>query len=101
MIIIEKNSGNIVRITDVFTNFTTSKIKFAKGRDRKFIKPVGFIVGTNKIYLTTDHGRMIVIDTEKGNVTSLLKMDSEKISRPFILNQMLFIISDNSIIKLD
>ena len=101
LIIIEKNSGNIVRITDVFTNFTTSKIKFAKGRDRKFIKPVGFIVGTNKIYLTTDHGRMIVIDTEKGNVTSLLKMDSEKISRPFILNQMLFIISDNSIIKLD
>jgi len=101
LIIIDKNSGNIIRITDVFTSFTTAKIKFAKGRDRKFIKPVGFIVGTNKIYLTTDHGRLIVIDTKKGNVISLLKMDSEKISRPFILDQKLFIISENSIIKLD
>ena len=101
LIIIDKNSGNIIIITDVFTSFTTAKIKFAKGRDRKFIKPVGFIVGTNKIYLTTDHGRLIVIDTKKGNVISLLKMDSEKISRPFILDQKLFIISENSIIKLD
>ena len=101
LIIIDKNSGNIIRITDVFTSFTTAKIKFAKGRDRKFIKPVGFIVGTNKIYLTTDHGRLIVIDTKKGSVISLLKMDSEKISRPFILDQKLFIISENSIIKLD
>jgi outer membrane protein assembly factor BamB len=101
LIIIEKNSGNIVRITDVFNRFTTAKIKFAKGRDRKFIDPVGFVVGRNKIYLTTDHGRLIVIDTKTGKIISLIKIDSEKISRPFILNQNLFIITENSINKLD
>ena len=34
-------------------------------------------------------------------VRELLKIDSGKISRPFVLNQSLFIIKDNSIIKLD
>ena len=91
--IIEKNTGNIIRVTDVFKNFKKSK------RDK--IKPVGFVIGLKNIYLTTDNGRLIVIDFKTGKIKSVLKIDNEKISRPFILDKNLFVIKDNAIIKLN
>ena len=93
LIIIEKSSGNIIRITDIFNNF--------KPKKRNQIKPSGFVVGLNKIYLTTDNGRLLVIDISSGKTISTLKIDNEKISRPFILDKNLFVIKDNAIIKLD
>ena len=93
LIVIEKNSGNIIRITDIFKNFKKKK------RDK--IKPVGFIVGLKNIYLSTDNGRLLVIDISSGKTNSILKIDNEKISRPFILDKNLFVIKDNAIIKLD
>jgi len=93
LIIIEKSSGNIIRITDIFNNF--------KPKKRNQIKPSGFVVGLNKIYLTTDNGRLLVIDISSGKTISTLKIDNEKISRPFILDKNLFVIKDNAIIKLN
>ena len=93
LVIVNKKNGNIVRSTDIFQKFSNKK--------RKKIKPVGFIVGVNKIYLTTNNGRLLVIDILTGRTTSILKIDNKKISRPFVLNQNLFIIEKNSIIKLD
>ena len=93
LIIIEKNSGNIIRVSNIFKDFKKKK------RDK--IKPVGFIVGLNKIYLTTNNGRLLVIDIATGKTVSILKVDSEKISRPFILDKNLFVIKDNAIIKLN
>ena len=91
--VIDNKTGNVIRITNVF-----DKIKKNK---RSKIKPVGFIVGTKNIYLTTDNGLLILIDILSGRSSSILKVDNEKISRPFILNKNLFIIKDNSIIKLN
>ena len=93
LVVIDNKTGNIIRITNVF-----DKIKKNK---RSKIKPVGFIVGTKNIYLTTDNGLLIIIDISSGRSSSILKVDNEKISRPFILNKNLFIIKDNSIIKLN
>ena len=93
LVVIDNKTGNIIRITNVF-----DKIKKNK---RSKIKPVGFIVGTKNIYLTTDNGLLILIDILSGRSSSILKVDNEKISRPFILNKNLFIIKDNSIIKLN
>ena len=93
LIIIEKNSGNIIRITDAFKNFKIKK--------RKKIKPTGFIVGKDKIYLTTNHGRLITLDVVTGKILSTIKIDSSSISRPSVLNNDLFIITDNSILKLN
>ena len=70
-------------------------------KKRKKINPVGFIVGKKNIYLTTDHGRLLVIDIESGETKSIIKIANNKISRPFILDQNLFLIKDNAIIKLD
>ena len=93
LIIIEKDSGNIIRSTDIFKNFKLKK--------RAKIKPVGFIVGLNNIYLTTDNGKLLIIDTVTGITSSVLKIDNDKISRPSVLNKNLYIIKDSSIIKLD
>ena len=129
LIIIDNQSGNIIRITDVFTQFKRSYFKkrsrtYTFGKKKKpkskrivkgktsptytfrqkrgsTIEPVGFIVGSKNIYLTTSHGRLIVIDITTGKPTSVLKIDNDKISRPFVLNKNLFIIKDNAIIKLD
>jgi len=92
LIVIEKNSGNIIRVTDVFKNF--------KPKKRKKIKPTGFIMGLNNIYLSTDNGRILVIDIASGKIKSALKIDNEKISRPLILDKNLFVVKDNAIIKL-
>ena len=93
LIVINKKNGNIVRSTDIFQQFSIKK--------RKQIEPIGFIVGVDKIYLTTSNGRLLIIDILTGRTSSVLKIDNKKISRPFVLNQNLFIIEKNSIIKLD
>ncbi len=93
LIVIEKNTGNIIKVTDIFRNFKKKK------RDK--IKPIGFIMGVKNIYLTTDNGRLLVIDIKTGLTNSILKIDNEKISRPFVLDKNLFVIKDNAIIKLN
>ena len=91
--VIEKSSGNIIRITDTFKNF--------KYKNRHKIKPTGFIVGKNNIYLTTNHGRLLTLEITTGKILNIIKINKDKISRPLALNQNLFIITDNSIIKLN
>ena len=93
LIIIEKNTGNIIRVTDIFQNFKVKK--------RPNIKPTGFIVGLDKIYLSTSNGRLLIIDIVSGKTISVLKIDNESISKPFIQNKNLFLIKDNAIIKLN
>ena len=93
LIVIEKNSGNIIRVTDVFNNFKKKK------RDK--IKPVGFIIGTNNIYLSTDNGRLMVIDIKSGRTKSILKIDNNKISRPHVIDKDLYVVKENAIIRLN
>ncbi len=93
LFVIEKNSGNIVRVTDVFRNF--------KKKKRNKIKPIGFILGIKNIYLTTSNGRLLVIDIKTGITKSIKKIDNEKISKPFIIGKNLFVVKEDAIIKLD
>jgi len=93
LVVVDNDNGNIIRITNVFDKF--------KKRKKNKIKPEGFIIGTKNIYLTTNNGRLIVIDILNGKSKLVLKIDKEKISRPFALNKNLFIIKDNAIIKLN
>ena len=93
LIIIEKKSGNIIRINYIFNTIKKNK--------RSIIEPTGFIVGKKNIYLTTSHGKLLEIDILSGKTKSLIKIDNKKISRPLVLNQDLYIITDNSIIRLN
>ena len=93
LIIIEKKSGNIIRINDIFRGFSLKK--------RPKIKPAGFIVGTENIYVTTDNGRLLTVEIASGKVIDILKIDNKKISRPSIIDKNLYVITENSIIRLD
>ena len=93
LVIIDKITGNIIKVTDVFNNF--------KPKKRKEILPTGFIVGLKNIYLSTNIGRLLVIDIKSGKTISTLKIDKDKISRPFVSNQNLYLAKDNAIIKLN
>ena len=93
LIVIDKITGNIIKVTDVFNNFNPKK------RDKIF--PIGFIVGQKNIYLSTNIGRLLVIDIKSGKTISTLKIDNEKISRPFISNKDLYLVKKNAIIKLN
>ena len=93
LIVIDKITGNIIKVTDIFNNFKTKK--------RKEILPTGFIVGLKNIYLSTNIGRLLVIDIKSGKTISTLKIDKDKISRPFVSDQNLYLAKDNAIIKLN
>lgn len=93
LIVIESNTGNIIRSTYLFESI--------KEKKRKKINPIGFIVGKKNIYLSTNIGRLFVIDILSGKTQSVIKIDNKKISRPKVLNQNLYIAKDNSIVKLN
>ena len=93
LIVIDKITGNIIKVTDIFSGF--------KPKKRKEILPTGFIVGLKNIYLSTNIGRLLVIDIKSGKTISTLKIDKDNISRPFVSNQNLYLVKDNAIIKLN
>ena len=91
--ILDSRNGNLVRMTNIF-----DKIKNHK---KKNIKPVGFIITKEKIYLSLNNGRLIIIDILTGKALDVIKIDNEKISRPYIFNNDMFIVKDNAILKLN
>jgi outer membrane protein assembly factor BamB len=93
LFLVNKKNGNIIRITDLFDNFNVKK--------RDSILPTGFILGSKKIYVSTNNGRLLVVDITKGKTDSVLKIDNEKILRPIIVKNNLFTVKDNAIIKLN
>lgn len=110
LFIIDKVSGNILRITDLFVKFNTSPKKYnplniftsseKKGIRKLKFKPVGFELDVNNIYLSLDNGKILVINIKNGRTAAVLKIGGGKISKPFIKKDHMFIIKDNEIIKL-
>ena len=89
--VVEKNNGNIIRISDLYLNYKIKK--------RKNVKPIGFAIGNTKLYLTNTDGKMIVVDLNLGKVIGVEKVAGNFTSRPFIFNQSLFVIRNGSIIQ--
>ena len=89
LFIIDKDTGNIIRVTDVFLNF----------KKREKIYPVGFVVAKNKIYLSTNNGRIVKVNVVNSEIEDIIKFNNEKISRPFINNGYFYLIKNNAIIR--
>ena len=58
------------------------------------------MVGNEKIYISTTNGRLLIADLSSGKTETVLKIDNDKILRPIIFKEKLFIVKDNAIIKL-
>ena len=76
---IQKNEGNIIRINDIYKNFNLKK--------RKRIKPTGFTIGGNNLYLTNSDGNLIVISLSAGNVIKI-----EKVARDLIYMMKIYLL---------
>ena len=93
LVVLDNDSGKLIRSNYLLSNF--------KKKKRKKIKPVGFIVGQNNLYLTLNNGKLLVVDIRTGSVNTVLKIDREKVSSPIVQGQNLYIAKNNSIIKLN
>ena len=87
---LQKKEGNIIRINDIYEIY--------KPKERKKIKPIGFKIGNEKLYLTNNDGKILVVDLSTGKVVKTQKVSRETISKPFINNENLYIIKNGSII---
>ncbi len=89
LFVIDDRNGNIIRITDILTNF----------KNRKNLKPTGFIHGKYKIFVSLDNGRLLTINSSTGAQEKITKIHGSKISRPYVLNNSMYLIKDNAIAK--
>jgi hypothetical protein len=57
-------------------------------------------MGIDNLLLSIDNGKLLVIDVSTGKAQSILKIDNNKISKPFVSNKNLYLVKDDAIIKL-
>jgi outer membrane protein assembly factor BamB len=93
LFVIEKNTGNIIRVTNLSYQSSFKKINS--------INPIGFILNSNNLFVSTKNGNLLIVSIKTGKIDNILKIDKGKISRGFILNQNMYLIKDNSIIKIN
>ena len=91
LFIIDDRTGNILRITDILTNF--------KNRDN--IKPIGFIHGRHKLFVSLNNGQIISINSTTGKQQKITKVHGSKVSRPYIFKNSMYLIKDNAILKIN
>jgi outer membrane protein assembly factor BamB len=90
LFVIDNSNGNIIRITDMLKNIKNKKNK---------IKPSGFIIARNKIYLSLNNGRLIKADVTTGIEENIYKLSGSKILRPNVFGNNMYLLKNNAIIK--
>ena len=90
LFVIENKQGNIIRITNMLKNIKDKKNK---------IKPTGFVIARNKIYLSLNNGKLIKADVTTGEVENIYKLNGSKIIRPKIFNDNMYILKNNTIFR--
>ena len=91
LFVIDEKTGNILRITDILTNF----------KNRDSIKPTGFIHGKQKLYVSLSNGRLLIINSPTGSQEKIIKVHGSKISRPSVFNNSMYLIKDNAVVKIN
>ncbi len=91
LFIIDDRTGNILRITDILTNF----------KNRENIKPIGFIHGRHKIFVSLNNGQIISLNSTTGEQQKITKVHGSKVSRPYIFKNSMYLIKDNAVSKIN
>ena len=92
LIVMNKETGQIIRINDLLKNI--------KEKRKKNYQPIGFLIGKFNIYVSTNNGRVLVVNFKEGKIEKTLKLDNNKLQRPVYFNKSLYIAKDNSVIRL-
>ena len=90
---LQKKKGNIIKINNLYKNYEKKK--------RKNLKPTGFSIGSNKLYLSNSDGNLIIVSLNSGEVFKLEKVARNFISKPYIQDGNLFVVKNGSIIQYD
>ena len=91
LFMIDKEKGNIIKIKDIF--------KIYKEKNRKKIKPTGFSISQDKIYVSNNDGKIIVLELTTGNVLKVEKIAGKIMSKPFLFNNHLFMIKNGAVVQ--
>ncbi len=98
--VLDARNGNILRMTNIFERIKRYEQKGILA-DRTTVLPIGFIVSNKKIYISLSNGKLVSVDLLTGKSLDVVKIDGEKISRPYIFKNEMFVIKDNGILKLN
>tara|TARA_B100001971_G_scaffold212766_1_gene243811 strand:+ start:950 stop:2320 length:1371 start_codon:yes stop_codon:yes gene_type:complete len=112
LVVIDTRTGEIIRITDLSISFKKkNKKKFSLvktiflGKQSSEVKKTdaiqGFVIASNKLYITTAKGKLMVYSILDGQIDQVLKVGSSKLSEPFISNNNLYIFRDNAVVVLN
>ncbi len=91
LFVIDKEKGNIIKIKDIY--------KIYKDKHRKKIKPTGFSISQDKIYISNSDGKLIILELKTGNVLKVEKIAKKIMSKPILYNNHLFLIKNGAVIQ--
>ena len=89
---IEKKNGNILRSINLISELNKKKNE---------VLPMGFVMNSSNLFISLSNGRLLITNISDGKIKDIIKIDNNKISRPYINNQNMYLIKNNSIIKLN
>ena len=89
--VIDKQTGNIVRINNLYKDY--------KNKKKDNILNTGFLLAHNKVYLTNNNGELIIANLSTSKILNVHKISRKRILQPFINNNNIFLIKNGSVIK--
>ena len=93
LIVIDFKKGGIIRATSLLSGL--------KKKYKNKISFEGFLIASNKLYVTTNKGILIKYSILDGKLDKIYKISKTKLSEPFINNNNLYIFRDNSVVVLN
>jgi len=93
LIVIDSIEGKIIR-----SNYILDKFK-AKERKKLFMQ--GFLIASNKVYITTNLGYLIICSVSTGKVKKVFKVSNSQLSEPIMSNNNLYILTNKSVVIFD
>ena len=79
-----------MRSTNIFNNLKNKNVLAS-----------GFIIAKNFIYISLNNGKLLKVNIEDGKINEIIKIDSNKISRPYVQDKSMYILKDNAIVKIE
>jgi len=89
LIVIDNIEGKIIR-----SNYILDKFK-AKQRKKLFMQ--GFLIASDKVYITTNLGYLIICSVSTGKVEKVSKLSNSQLSEPIISNNHLYVLTNKSL----
>ena len=90
LIVINSETGKIIRSKYILDKLDEKK------REKTLIH--GFLIASNKVYITTNLGYLIVCSVDTGNVENMIKISKSELSEPIISDNRLHILTNNAVV---